>query len=81
VRAAAVGISCSEGYDSARIILPKYQRCPHDGERVPTQFEIKGAEVEYPGTHVCSRGHLFLTDPDPKPGEETIDTADVRRVD
>jgi hypothetical protein len=62
------------------MILAKYQRCPHDGERVPTQFEIKGNEVEYPGNHVCSRGHLFLTEPDPKPGEETIDTADVQKL-
>jgi hypothetical protein len=57
-------------------VVPKFQmyEC---GERVPTQFQVKGGAVEYPGIHICPRGHALPTILDVKPGEETIGTADV----
>jgi hypothetical protein len=69
------------GHDADVTTIAKFQTCPEDGERVPTQFEVKGDEIEYPGIHVCSRGHAFRTRPDPRPGESTIDTGDVQKVD
>jgi hypothetical protein len=61
--------------------IPKFQMCPRDHERIPTQFEVKDDEIEFPGVHVCSKGHAFLTRLDAKPGAPTIDTDDVKRVD
>ena len=50
-------------------IVPKFQTCKC-GERVPTKFEIKGDEVEYPGIHVCPNGHALPTDLEVKPGAD-----------
>ena len=68
------------GHHERVVVLPKFQTCPRDGERVPTQFDMKGDEIEFPGVHICSKGHAFLTRLDPKPGELKIDTEDVKRV-
>jgi len=62
-------------------VIPKFQTCPRDRERIPTQFEGQDDEIRFPGVHVCSKGHAFLTRLDPRPGAPTIDTADVKRVD
>ena len=59
------------------MVIPKFHTCPRDHERIPTQFEVHDDEIEFPGVHVCSKGHAFLTRLDPKPGAPTIDTDDV----
>ena len=30
-------------------VIPKFQTCPRDGERIPTQFEVRDDEIEFPG--------------------------------
>ena len=57
---------------------PKYQVCPvcqHKGrfERVLTSWERDGEEVTFPGTHQCSKGHLFVTQLEVTPGEQTFE--------
>jgi hypothetical protein len=63
------------------VVIPKFQTCPRDHERIPTQFEGEADDIKFPTVHVCSKGHAFLTRLDAKPGAPTIDTDDVKRVD
>lgn len=77
----AVALDAARPDDARVTTIPKFQACPRDGERIPTQFEQQDDEITFPGVHVCSKGHAFLTRLDPRPGVPTIDTADVKRVD
>jgi len=54
---ARVALYTGRADDVRMPVVPKFQKCKTCGERVPTKFEIKGDEVEYPGIHFCPNGH------------------------